>query len=172
MREKKTASLDLAAMAAQATQEVEKAKEPQVMPVESAREELTPREISFTLAYDAPDGKDLSTELVSKVLNADGRSAKARVYAQLTRGLNVEQASPEDRYRMDALSRIAVQLVEPPTWLVDAVGEDLELLVHVNNILVEHETRYFRSNARQGEAGKIESRVRSSVPAFEKKADA
>lgn len=160
-------TLDLVAMAQAANEEVQQAKElpPAAADVEE-RVKLTPREIVFTIGYDAPDGKDYSADIKSKVIDADGRLAKTRLLAQLTRGLNPDSLSQEDRYRFEALARAAVQLVEPPSWLIDAIGEDLELLISVNNILLEHENRYFRGNSRKGEGSSLKARVRTTVAAF------
>jgi len=160
-------SLDLRNLAATAKEEVTQAKaEP--TPVDK-REELTPREIKFTLEYDAPSGEDLSAELTSKVLDADGRLARSRVFNQLSRGMVFEALSQEDKYRIDALSRMAVQLQDAPQWVIDAAGEDIDLLVYINNTLMEHESRYFRGNTRTSSEGEVKPRVRVSVPTFEKR---
>jgi hypothetical protein len=165
---RKTTSLDLKELANDAVEQVAEAKQTSViLPEEEARVALTPREITFTLAYDAPDGKDYSADITSKVMDSDGRLAKARVISQLTRGINPDTLGNEDRYRVEALARMAIQLIEPPKWVYDLTGQDTELLVHVNNILMEHENRYFRGNSRKGEAGEIKARVRSSVSAFD-----
>lgn len=164
----KETTLDLRAMATTAFADVSEAKKPTLVPANnSERVQLTPRVISFKIAYDAPDGKDYSADLESKVLDSDGRMAKMRVSAQLTRGLDLDHLSQEDLYRIDSLSRLAVQLVEPPKWLVEFAGMDLDLLIQINNILLEHETRYFRGNSRKGEGEALEERVRVSVPAFD-----
>lgn len=165
-REKQSSTLDLIGMAQAAAAEVEESKNATVPADVEDRVELTPREIVFTLSYDSPNGEDYSDDIKSKVMDADQRLAKTRVVAQLARGLNPDTLSSEDRYRFDALSRVAVQIVQPPEWLIAAIGMDIELLVHVNNILVEHENRYFRGNARKGEGEAVKARVRSAVPAF------
>lgn len=159
-------SLDLRQLAQAAEQEVSEAKaEPS--PVDE-REPLTPRDISFSIEYDSPTGEDLNATVRSVVLDADGRMAKTRVMQQLGRGLVFDTLPQEDRYRIDALSRVAVQLKDAPQWLIDAVGEDLDLLVNVNNTLLEHENRYFRGNLRKGKDSEIKTRVRVAVPAFDK----
>lgn len=163
----KELTVDLREVSSAARAEVEQAKK--VAPTVGEREPLTPREINFTLQYDGPDGKDHVTALKSRVLDADGRLAKMRVFATLTRGLSVEQLTTEDHYRVDALSRLSVQLLDPPAWVLEAAGMDLELLIHLNNILVEHETRYFRGNTSKGEGDSKKERVRTAVPAFEQK---
>lgn len=162
-------SVDLKQMAEDAAREVQEAKatEPVVQPKDESRVKLTPREIVFAVAYDGPDGEDYSADLKSRVLDSDGRLAKARIVAQLTRGMNPDILGQEDRFRVDALARVSVQLIDPPAWIYEFTGQDLELLVHLNGILVEHENRYFRGNARQSDGGEIQARVRSSVSAFE-----
>ena len=165
----KDISVDLRTLATAAKSEVEDSKKTPTLGGGEQRVELTPREITFTVAYDSPDGKDLSATLKSRVLDADGRMAKMRVVAQLTRGVDVEQLSQEDHYRVDALARLSIQVIDPPDWVFNAAGMDLELLIKINTILLEHETRYFRGNARKGEADTLQERVRTSVPAFDKK---
>lgn len=165
---RKQSNLDLKALAEEAKSTVAEAQpENLIPPVDEERVKLTPREINFELAYDGPDGKDYTATLMSRVMDSDGRLAKARVVSSLTRGLNPDFLGQEDRFRVDALSRVSIQLIDPPTWVFDFTGQDLELLVHVNNILLEHETRYFRGNSRQSEEGEIKARVRSVVSAFE-----
>lgn len=168
MARKKT-SLDLKDIANEAIEQVVEAKQQEdvIQPVDEKRVQLTPRDITFCVSYDGPDGVDYSADLTSKVMDSDGRLAKARVIAQLTRGMNPDTLGQEDRYRVEALARISIQLVEPPKWIYDFTGQDVELLVHINNILMEHENRYFRSNARQSEEGEIKARVRSVVSAFD-----
>lgn len=168
---RKKSTLDLKSIAEDAVQEVAEAQQDTVaQPSDEKRVELTPETIKFDISYDGPDGTDYSAVLTSKVMNSDGRLAKARVMAQLNHGMNPDALSQEDRYRVEALSRISIQLVEPPEWVYEFTGTDMELLVHINNILMEHENRYFRGNARQGEDGQIKARVRTSVSAFGKSA--
>jgi len=166
---RKKSSLDLKSLADDAVSEVQASKQDEavIQPADDKRVKLTPREIVFSLSYDGPDGQDYSADITSKVMDSDGRLARARVVAQLTRGMNPDTLGQEDRFRVEALGRISIQLIEPPQWIYDFTGQDLELLIHINQILMEHETRYFRSNARQSETGEIKARVRSSVSAFE-----
>jgi len=121
------------------------------------RFELTPREISFSITYDAPDGKVYSTALTSVILNGDARLAKARIAMQLTRGLNPDGLPAEEKARVEYLSRAAVQLKDP-------------LLLSITQVLMEHEARFFRGNARKGQADEVEKRVSISVPIFDKTA--
>lgn len=160
-------TIDLRKTAQQAAKEVEEAKAPADEPhIHDKRVKLIEREISFEISYDGPDGKDYTDTLTSKIMDADARLAKARVVGQLTRGLSYDALSQEDRFRVEALSRASIMLVEPPQWVYDFMGEDIELLLTINNILMEHEARYFRGNARQGEGEEVKPRVRSTVAAF------
>lgn len=160
-------TIDLRKAAQTAAQEVEDAKAPADGPEHTdTRVKLIEREISVNIDYDGPDGKDYSTVLTSKIMDANARLAKARVVSQLTRGLNYDSLSQEDKFRVEALSRASIMLQEPDQWVYDFMGEDLELLLTINNILMEHEARYFRGNSRQGEGDEIKPRVRSSVAAF------
>jgi hypothetical protein len=134
------------------------------------RFELTPREISFSITYDAPDGKVYSTALTSVILNGDARLAKARIAMQLTRGLNPDGLPAEEKARVEYLSRAAVQLKDPPKWVLDSLSEDNELLLSITQVLMEHEARFFRGNARKGQADEVEKRVSISVPIFDKTA--
>lgn len=93
-------------------------------------------------------------------MSGDDRLAKSRIYASLAAGINESSLSDEDRFRFDALSRLAIQAKEAPSWFFDACSEDLELLVTVHNILMEHENRYFRGNSKKGGGDEIAARVR------------
>jgi len=164
---RKKSTIDLKTVADSAKQEVEKAKDDVNTPAEDEkRVKLTSREISFEVSYDAPDGTDYTSNLVSKVMDTDGRLAKARVVSSLTRGLNPDSMGQEDRFRIEALARLSIQLIEPDEWVLTFTGQDVELLIHINNILLEHETRYFRGNARKSQDDKIQARIRSTVTAF------
>lgn len=132
------------------------------------RVELTPREISFDITYDAPDGHTHMTTLKSVVLNADGRLTKTRVFQQLARGLNPDTLPSDEKVRLDYISRCAVQLKDPPRWVTDGIGEDNELLLQIVSVLLEHESRFFRGNARKSEQGEIATRVQVTVPIFAK----
>lgn len=132
------------------------------------RVELTPREISFSITYDAPDGKVYSTALTSVILNGDAKLAKTRIAMQLTRGLNPDNLPAEEKARVEYLSRCAVQLKDPPKWVLDSISEDNELLLSITQVLVEHEARFFRGNSRKSEADAVEKRVSISVPLFDK----
>ena len=135
-----------------------------IQELKEERFELTPREVQFTVNYDAPDGSQISETLTSRVLDGDGRLAKTRVFNRLTSGLNLAVLPQEEELRLDAIARLAAQLVDLPEWLSDAMSMDNELLAHINTILVEHERRYFRGNAKKSEEGAVAPRVSIDSP--------
>ena len=162
----KAVKVDLRDIARKAEQEVAASKEEQLASPTAERYPLTPREVVISLEYQAPDGVDYSADIKSVILDGDARQAKTRVLAQLTRGLNPDNLGAEDRYRAEALSRLVTQVKDAPEWLLNFAAEDLELLVYVTGLLVEHETRYFRGNTTKDQEGAGAGRVRATVPAF------
>ncbi len=162
----KKLNVDLRDLARQAEEQVAASKEEQVATSKEERYPLTPRAVSIAIEYQAPNGTDYTADITSTILDGDARQAKTRVLAQLTRGLNPDTLISEDRYRYEALSRLVTQVKDAPEWLLESAGEDLELLVYVTGLLVEHETRYFRGNTNKGEEGEGAGRVRATVPAF------
>lgn len=163
-------TLDLRGLQQKAVAEVTAIQQNMSAETPSEREALTPREITFEIEYLAPDGKDRRGVIKSVVLTSDGRLAKARIFATLTSGVSVDSLSQEDFFRLDALARLTTQAKDVPDWLLDACGEDLELLVTVHNMLMEHENRYFRGNAKKGSEQAGPSRVRVTKSPFDEDA--
>lgn len=143
----------------------EATKEPVVLKEEK---KYTEREISFNVDYNSPEGELLSARVTSKILDGKGRTLKARVMAQLLGGYRPDSLWQDDLYRMEAISRVATQIVDLPEWLDKWVQEDNELLVRVSSILSEHETRYFRLDDREGEGSEKSARISIVSPFSEK----
>jgi len=158
--------IDLRDLANKAEEEVAASKGEGITSPTAERYPLTSREITISLEYQAPDGVDYSADIKSIILDGDARQAKTRVLAQLTRGLNPDNLVAEDRYRTEALSRLVTQVKDSPEWLLNFAAEDLELLVYITGLLVEHETRYFRGNTTEDKDGEGAGRVRATIPAF------
>ena len=123
------------------------------------RTDVIPREVTFSLSYDAPDGEVYQDDVLSIILDSDGRLTKTRVFNGLTRGMIAGSLPESEQLKLDALARVLTQLKDPPDWVIKWAGEDMELLSHINAALVEHETRYFRGNNRKGEGGALKPRV-------------
>ncbi len=162
----KKLKVDLRDIARIAEEEVAASKREEITSPTAERYPLTPKEIAISLEYQAPDGVDYSADIKSIILDGDARQAKTRVLAQITRGLNPDNLAAEDRYRAEALSRLVTQVKDAPEWLLNFAAEDLELLVYITGLLVEHETRYFRGNTTKDKEGEGAGRVRATIPAF------
>lgn len=125
---------------------------------------VIPRDIEFTVNYNAPDGESYSADLTSRVCDGNGRTLRNRVLASLLNGLS-RQAVGEDEYiRYEALARVSTQLVDMPEWMNTWVSQDDELLANINAVLMEHEYRFFRGNTPQGEGGERLARIRVDSP--------
>jgi len=131
-----------------------------------ARFELCPRILEFSISYDAPTGESFTDTLTSVVMNSDSRLTMQRIIQRLCTGLVYDNLSYAERLRVDAIARAIVQIQEVPDWLNDHIGEDDQLLSEVNSMLVEHENRYFRGNARKSAEGTAEKRVSINSPFF------
>lgn len=124
------------------------------------RHPVVPREVTFKVEYDAPTGESFSSELTSKVLNGEGRILKTRVLSRLIGNINVDNVSPDELARLEALARASIQLVNAPEWVDEWCAQDNQLLAGINAVLVEHENRFFRGNSPEGQADARDARVR------------
>ena len=121
--------------------------------------DLIPRELEFELHFDAPDGKSYCEKLISKILDGDDRLTRQRVIQKLCSGVLFDNLSYPEKLRIEAISRVLTQVKDVPDFVSQWLGEDDQLLAEINEILVEHETRYFRGNARKSASGSPEKRV-------------
>lgn len=121
--------------------------------------ELVSRETEFNITYDAPSGEVIECTLISAVMNGEDRLAKTRLLAKLTTGLRFDTLPSDEQLRLDAISRVLIQVKNLPAGLQDWITQDNELLGTIHNFLVRHETLYFRSSFRQGEDVTRKSRV-------------
>lgn len=121
--------------------------------------DLMPRELEFEIQFDAPDGKSYTEKLISKIMDGDDRLTQQRVIQRLCSGVLFDNLSYAEKLRIDAISRALTQIKDVPDFIAQWVGEDDQLLAEINEILVEHETRYFRGNARKSAEGSAEKRV-------------
>jgi len=140
--------------------------EPAPAPLKS---ELTPREITFQVSYDAPDGQSHTADLTSKILDGEGRNLRTRLVIKLRNGMTVESLGNDEVARISALANIATQLVLLPDWVEYWAKQDNELLAYINAVLLEHEYRYFRGNNTAGEEGAGKPRVRVVADVFKQK---
>lgn len=153
--------LDLRQIKEDSQQAGESAMQPEV---KTERYEITPREVSFTVAYDTPEGEHHEATLFSRVLDGDGRLQRTRVYNRLVQGIDIYAIPEAEQLRLDAISRILTQIENLPEWVIRWIGMDVDFLSRLNAVLVGHESRYFRGNAEKGEGGKVKTRVSITSP--------
>lgn len=134
--------------------------------VSSSKFDLIPRELNFEIRFDAPDGKSYNEKLISKIMDGDDRLTQQRVIQKLCSGVLFDNLSYAEKLRIDAISRALTQIKDVPDFIAHWIGEDDQLLAEINEILVEHETRYFRGNARKSPDGSAEKRVSITCSAF------
>ena len=135
----KAESLDLRALKEQA----------QVKP--PVEEPLVAREESFGLRYLAPDGTTKEATLVSRILDGDERHSVSRMCALLANGIPFDNLPSADQIRFYALAICTIQLRDPPTWVLQWMAEDVNLLNAIFKEVEGHDTRYFRRNVQAGE---------------------
>ena len=126
---------------------------------EEKKTQVIDRKLTLSISYDAPDGETYQDDIVSEILTSDTRLTKTRVFNRLTQGMIVSTLPQGEQLRLEALARLVTQVKDAPAWVIKWAGEDMDLLSDLNAALVEHETRYFRGNSRQGEGGEIKPRI-------------
>ncbi len=149
-------NLDLREMKEQAS-----IKEEEVVPT------LTPRVIEFSIKYHTPTGKVEQDTFKSKVMDGEARLIKGRVFSQLVRGMTLETIPLDERLRLEAISRTVAQLINPPEWFNYWCVQDVELLKEVNDLLINHESRFLFSDSPKGEGGEAEKRISVYCSALE-----
>ena len=127
----------------------------QAKKVESAA--LVPREQSFSVKYETAN-ETREVVLTSRVMNGDEKVRVWRIVADLVgRDFNLLPGSVQ--LHAMALGTLAVQLRNPPEWVLNAIQEDEELAVALFASCREHEARWFRSGERSSEAGEERPRI-------------
>lgn len=107
---------------------------------------LAKRRETISFNYIMDDGETRKAVLVSSVLDGEGRNKMSRIQMALTGGVSFDSLPAEERGRITCLARIAVQVEKCPDWVLDKASEDLELCYELATRLVDHETRFFRSD--------------------------
>lgn len=120
---------------------------------------IVPREREFDVRYTAPDGNDYATTLVSSIKTGDDRILVGQMASQMARGAVWVSLPPATQARIWALANIAVQLQEPPEWVLQWSQEDDSLLYGISRVLEVHESSYFRGHGEQGSQSQESSRL-------------
>ena len=111
-------------------------------------EELVKREEVFSVKYTDPSGKVHSANVVSRILTGEERNKVDRT-AAIMAGCPWGQLPPGAQARFLAMSQVAIQLREPPSWLEKWCVEDNALLFTLFAKLQEHESFFFRGDSEE-----------------------
>lgn len=128
-------------------QEVEKVDQEEEKEVRKPEHKLIPRIISIDVEYETPTGHKKSCKLTSKVMDSAARLKYEKILATLASGYIFEQLPVEIQNRYASLARIVAQTIDPPDWLLEVCGEDLDFAYSLTLQLLEHEKRFFRYSA-------------------------
>lgn len=112
-------------------------------PLEEKKLEFAERVKTFSVEYVSDQGKTLSANIKSKVMDSDARVSFERVLSNLSAGINFVNMPVEIKNRHFSLARIVCQLVDPPEWLLQAAAEDMSFCYELGGVLVDHENRFF-----------------------------
>jgi hypothetical protein len=117
----------------------------------SRQGELVEREEEFTVRYVTPTGELKEAVVRSRIMDKPDRDRLDRLVAMNAGG--PVDSLPGQGWRLISTFRVAIQLVEPPRWLLDAVQEDDDLLLAIMGGLERHRLQYFRGD--DGEGGVV-----------------
>lgn len=111
----------------------------------------TKRKETIKISYENEDGKVLTSECTSLVMDSDMRLRFERIQSELAQGINFAQVGYDVMQRHQGLARIIVQLQDAPEWVLKAAGEDLVFCYELGGRLVKHENMFFRYPNAYGE---------------------
>tara|TARA_Y100000592_G_scaffold30752_1_gene49038 strand:- start:8749 stop:9255 length:507 start_codon:yes stop_codon:yes gene_type:complete len=131
--------------------------------VEKVKKQYVDRELKFEVSYESDEGLKKTT-LVSKILDSEGRLRQDKILMRLCDGYAFDDYPTDTKTRFQCLARIVSQLKEPPEWVLEAVGMDMEFCYHLATRLVEHETRYFRDSSNESGGEKKPQRFSIDFP--------
>ena len=135
------------------------AEEIRTAPVEeeAGAPNLTPREIQFSLVYEA-GGRVREAVITSRIMNGDERFKASRMAADIAgRPWNTLPANTQ--IHAVSLGTVAVQLRDAPEWVLEACQEDEELAVQLFASCKGHDARWFRGGDAAGSGGEEKPRI-------------
>ena len=145
-------------MTAQGTKGLDAIRERGDTAPETVEDTLRPREQAFLVKYKDPTGVEHEGVLVSRILDNDERMEAARIASRLA-GVAWNRLPPSVGARIWALSNMAIQLRDTPSWAKKWLPEDDVFLFSVWSQCELHELEFFRSGGREGSEGKETPRV-------------
>jgi hypothetical protein len=114
---------------------------------------LVPRDLDVVVAWEHPLSGELHrATVVSRIMTRDELVKRDR-WAAACAGMPWEHLPPAAQSQIWALVSVATQLREVPDWLLEAIGEDEELLGRLFAITEAHTARYFRRDGGAGQEG-------------------
>lgn len=120
---------------------------------------LVARDHVLNLTYVAPDGVTYAAAVISRIPSFAEKQAMARMEADLCLGRPWDSFQPARQGWMQAVARVAMQLHDPPPWLLQWAQEDDELLAKVSAACRQHEALFFRADLRAGPEEESRPRV-------------
>ena len=112
--------------------------------------EFAKRIETFSVSYIDDNGKELKSNITSKIMDYETRLRYDRALVELSGGLNFDLLPIETKNKYICMARAVCQIVDPPEWLLKKIGEDLEFAYSIGGKLVDHEGRFFRFNGGEG----------------------
>lgn len=145
--------------------DVGKEKEAAKEVAQMIKKEYVDRELKFEISYETEKGLKKAT-LCSAILDSEGRLRQDKILMRLCDGYAYDDYPVDTKTRYQCVARIVSQLKDPPEWVLEVVGSDLEFCYHLATRLVEHETRYFRNSSDEGSGEKKPQRFSIDFPAL------
>lgn len=114
-------------------------------PQDAAKAEprLEKRQRSIDVEWYDPDlGDWRSATVISRIMNADERTAAGRAVVTLTGNTPWELLPESLRVRATALCQVTIQIRDMPDWLKFAIFVDMDLLMLLHRQCVQHDMVY------------------------------
>lgn len=125
---------------------------------ESEKLEFAKRVETFNVSYIDDDGKARKAKITSKVMDYETRLRFDRALSELSGGLMFDSLPMETKNKYICMARAITQIIDPPEWFLQKVGEDLEFCFSIGGKLIDHESRFFRNSSGKDLAGETKPR--------------
>lgn len=113
---------------------------------------------TFNVSYIDDDGKTKKSKITSKVMDYETRLRYDRALSELSGGLIFDSLPFETKNKYICMARAITQIIDPPEWFLQKVGEDLEFCFSIGGKLIDHESRFFRHNSGENMDGETKPR--------------
>lgn len=113
---------------------------------------------TFNVSYIDDDGKTKKAKITSKIMDYEARLRYDRALSELSSGLPFDSLPFETKNKYICMARAVTQIIDPPEWFLQKIGEDLEFCYSIGGKLIDHESRFFRYNSGEGLESEAKSR--------------